>query len=93
MKKLFALLLSLTMLVALAACGGDKAPSNQGGATTGGLTPDAITQRGVLRVGVKTDVPGFGLLTLPPTPIPALRLIWLTKLPRNWALIKWNLSQ
>lgn len=62
MKKLFALLLSLTMLVALAACGGDKAPSNQGGATTGGLTPDAITQRGVLRVGVKTDVPGFGLL-------------------------------
>ena len=62
MKKLFALLLSLTMLVALAACGGDKAPSNQGGATTGGLTPDTITQRGVLRVGVKTDVPGFGLL-------------------------------
>lgn len=62
MKKLFALLLSLTMLVALAACGGDKAPSNQGGATTGGLTPEAITQRGVLRVGVKTDVPGFGLL-------------------------------
>lgn len=62
MKKLFALLLSLTMLVALAACGGDKAPSDQGGATTGGLTPDAITQRGVLRVGVKTDVPGFGLL-------------------------------
>ena len=62
MKKLFALLLSLTMLVALAACDGDKAPSNQGGATTGGLTPEAITQRGVLRVGVKTDVPGFGLL-------------------------------
>lgn len=61
MKKLFALLLSLTMLVAMAACGND-APGNQGGSSASGITPDAITQRGVLRVGVKTDVPGFGLL-------------------------------
>lgn len=60
MKKLFALLLSLTMLVALAACGGEKTPGGQ--SSSGGLTPEAITQRGVLRVGVKTDVPGFGLL-------------------------------
>lgn len=60
MKKLFALLLSLTMLVALTACGGEKTPGGQ--SSSGGLTPEAITQRGVLRVGVKTDVPGFGLL-------------------------------
>lgn len=57
MKKLLALFLSITMLFALAACGG-----NDGGKTSGGaLTPEAVTQRGVLKVGVKTDVPGFGL--------------------------------
>lgn len=64
MKKLLALLMSLTLLLALAGCG----DSNQGGTpnqgsanNAGSITPAAITERGVLRVGVKTDVPGFGL--------------------------------
>ena len=57
MKKLFALLLSVTMLFALAACGEDN-----GGGASSGRTPADITESGVLKVGVKTDVPGFGLL-------------------------------
>lgn len=57
MKKLFALLLSVTMLFALTACGG-----GDGGQTSTGRTPADITASGVLKVGVKTDVPGFGLL-------------------------------
>lgn len=57
MKKLFALLLSVTMLFALTACGG-----GDGGKTSTGRTPADITASGVLKVGVKTDVPGFGLL-------------------------------
>lgn len=65
MKKLFALLMSLTLLLALAACGDSNqgGTPNQGGTqtNTGSITPDAIKERGVLRVGVKTDVPGFGL--------------------------------
>ncbi len=71
-KKLFALLLAGSMALALAACGGGgggqssapvESPSNAQPAGDG-LAADvqAIVDRGVLRVGVKSDVPGFGLL-------------------------------
>ncbi len=56
MKKLLALLLSVTMLFALAACGGGDDSASTG------RTPGDIAADGVLKVGVKTDVPGFGLL-------------------------------
>ncbi len=55
MKKLIALIMSITMLFALAGCGG-------GGDAATGRTAADITADGVLKVGVKTDVPGFGLL-------------------------------
>lgn len=58
MKKLFALILSITMIFALAACSSSNGGSN--GST--GKTPEDIANSGVLKVGVKTDVPGFGLL-------------------------------
>ena len=60
MKKLFALILSVTMLFALAACAAGDKPS--GGDKAAGMTPEDVTAAGVLKVGVKTDVPGFGLL-------------------------------
>ena len=68
-KRLLSLALAGVMCLALAACGSDE-PSPTGGndpagtntAQTGDLPADvqAIVDRGVLRVGVKTDVPGFG---------------------------------
>ena len=74
-KKRMAMLLALAMCFALAACGNDSgsAASNAGAensqsveespaGTDGELPADvqAIVDRGVLRVGVKSDVPGFG---------------------------------
>ena len=61
MKKIYVLLTSVVMMVALlvAGCGSsDSKPT----ATSGGVTPDikAIQDRGVLKVGVKVDVPKFG---------------------------------
>lgn len=58
MKKLLALLMTVTMIFALAACSSDS--SSTFGST--GRTPEDIASSGVLKVGVKTDVPGFGLL-------------------------------
>ncbi len=64
LKKLMTLLLAGVMCVALAACGGGGESGGDGasGNTPENLTEDvqAIVDRGVLRVGVKTDVPGFG---------------------------------
>ena len=70
-KKLVSLILAGVMCLALAACGGDSAPdttggddssANDGSTTEESLSADiqAIVDRGVLRVGVKSDVPGFG---------------------------------
>ena len=62
-KKGMSLLLAVIMCVAFAAC----SSSEGGGSAEGGSTPDnlpsdvqAIVDRGVLRVGVKSDVPNFG---------------------------------
>ncbi|MCL2491234.1 MAG: transporter substrate-binding domain-containing protein [Coriobacteriia bacterium] len=72
MKKL--LLLGLVLILALSAfaltgCGGDDAVEDDHAVSTdteetAALDPEvqAIKDRGVLRVGVKSDVPGFGLL-------------------------------
>ena len=62
-KKILALLLALAMVFAFAACGSDN-----GGSTTpdadNSATPDAGNAdnggKGVLRVGVKNAVVGFG---------------------------------
>ncbi len=70
-KKLIALLLAAAMCFALAACSGGTtetaAPAADGtnapeASGSGELAADvqAIVDRGVLRVGVKSDVPGFG---------------------------------
>ncbi|MBP2628453.1 MAG: ABC-type transporter, periplasmic subunit family 3 [Firmicutes bacterium] len=61
MKKIYVLLASLVMMMALlvAGCGSsDSKPT----ATNSGVTVDvkAIQDRGVLKVGVKVDVPKFG---------------------------------
>jgi len=59
-KKLIVLALSAVMLLTLAtACGGDT----KGGETDADLPAQvqAIKERGTLRVGVKSDVPGFGM--------------------------------
>ena len=59
-SKLIALALSVVMILALAsACGGGN---DTGNGEQGASGVQAIKDRGVLRVGVKTDVPGFGLL-------------------------------
>lgn len=66
-KRLLALLLAAVMAFSLTACG--KGESGSNGATpnkpddSAQLPADvqAIVDRGVLRVGVKSDVPGFGL--------------------------------
>lgn len=65
-KKIAAVALSAVMVFALAACGGND--SNAGGSAAGGDVDvsaygedvQAIVDRGVLRVGVKNAVEGFG---------------------------------
>lgn len=63
-SKLIAMALSVVMILALAtACGGDN-NSNNANPNTGTELPaqvQAIKDRGTLRVGVKSDVPGFGM--------------------------------
>ena len=50
MRKLLAIMLALTLTTTLLAC------------TSGGQQIQAIQERGILRVGVKVDVPNFGYL-------------------------------
>ena len=62
MKKIIMLVLSLIMglsLVFAAGCGSDPAPATS---SSGGDAPDikAVKDRGVLKIGVKVDVPKFG---------------------------------
>ena len=62
MKKIIMLVLSLIMglsLVFAAGCGSDPAPA---ASSSGGDAPDikAVKDRGVLKIGVKVDVPKFG---------------------------------
>ena len=73
-KRRMAMLLALAMCIAFAACGSDEPqgsepqPDAQQSQTAGNEAPSgdlpadvqAIVDRGVLRVGVKSDVPGFG---------------------------------
>ncbi|NLZ38697.1 MAG: transporter substrate-binding domain-containing protein, partial [Firmicutes bacterium] len=61
MKKTVSILLLLVMLFALVGCSGGNS-EGKSGESEGDLPADlqAIVDRGVLRVGVKTDVPGFG---------------------------------
>ena len=68
-SKLVALALSVVMILALAtACGGGSTPTPTPANTDNGAAGDAlpaqvqaIVDRGVLKVGVKSDVPGFGM--------------------------------
>ena len=66
LKELMAVLLLGAMCLSLAACGGSTTtPAPDEGSNTAAPTDlpadvQAIVDRGVLRVGVKTDVPGFG---------------------------------
>ncbi|HZK25309.1 MAG TPA: transporter substrate-binding domain-containing protein [Oscillospiraceae bacterium] len=62
MKKTVAMLLMLVMLIALVGCSGGGNTGEQSGESEGDLPADlqAIVNRGVLRVGTKVDVPGFG---------------------------------
>jgi len=61
MKKTVSILLMLVMLFALVGCSGGNS-GGKSGESEGDLPADlqAIVDRGVLRVGTKTDVPGFG---------------------------------
>lgn len=68
LKKLTALALSAVCALSLAACGGDPAPAESKAPAAGAESPaaalpaqvQAIVDRGTLKVGVKSDVPGFG---------------------------------
>lgn len=66
MKKLFALILAALMVLSLTACGGDsaatEAPTKAADEPSAAADADvqAIIDRGVLRVGVKNAVIGFG---------------------------------
>jgi len=63
MRKFVIVVLSLLLVLGLVAgCGASAAPSNQQPAAGDNLSPDlkAIKDRGVLKVGVKVDVPKFG---------------------------------
>lgn len=59
MKKLLSALLVLCLVFTLAACSSSTGSSNTTSTTDGSL--DAVVKSGVLRVGVKEDVPKFGL--------------------------------
>lgn len=61
-KKLITLLLAGILCFSLTACGGGSDDTSTSENTPENLTADvqSIVDRGVLRVGVKSDVPGFG---------------------------------
>ncbi len=58
-KRMLALVMALAMVFALAACSGGDKDKNNGTGSDNSL--QAIKDRGVLRVGVKEDVPNFGM--------------------------------
>jgi len=65
MKKLLLVALALLLVFGLVACGGggesaEEPPASEEGTVDPAI--QAIKDAGVLRVGVKNDVPGFGLL-------------------------------
>ena len=67
MKKWLVLLLALTLILGLCVLGGCSKPAGdapEGGSAEEVVDPavQAIKDAGVLKVGVKQDVPGFGLL-------------------------------
>ena len=57
-RRMLALLMALVMVFALAACSGGGSGDDQ---NESGDSLQAVKDRGVLRVGVKEDVPGFGM--------------------------------
>lgn len=64
-KKWAALILALAMMLSLCSCGGGGETSDGASAGAEGALPadvQEIVDRGVLRVGVKSDVIGFGYL-------------------------------
>lgn len=61
MKKWKQLMLGLGATMLLAACGGAEAGAQSETASGTEVTVEAIKEKGVLTVGVKEDVPGFGL--------------------------------
>ena len=76
MKKIYVLLASLVMMVAMlvSGCGSSDAKPT---ATNNGVSADvkAIQDRGVLKVGVKVDVPKFGFKDPKTDKIEGLKLI------------------
>ena len=59
MKKVLSALLILCLVFTLAACSSSTDKKDTATTTDGSL--DAVVKAGVLRVGVKEDVPNFGL--------------------------------
>lgn len=61
MKKWKQLMLGLGAMMLLGACGDAEAGTSSGTSSGNAVTVDSIKEEGVLTIGVKEDVPGFGL--------------------------------
>ena len=98
LNKIASAVLAGTLALSLAACSGDTASSSSAADTSSASTGDtaasgelaedvqAIVDRGVLRVGVKSDVIGFGYLDPLTNEYSGLEITWPRSWPTAWAL-------